>query len=211
MFSSTHRFSRTPRFSRTHRLSNPNNMGDRYPDEYFVYTQCRSIFVADKAKLRTRKKIEDVLRQQRTKLTDLFSEYSPDAIVDVVRDLLQGRVFEDFAMATRRFPGLFQTLRSEPVQKTNSQALVVRQEPETFNYPPTFSENEAKSLDVAVRDRAGLDVDPLPRTTRDDKGNQSFSRSLQLLIFHSKRKSLKCPKTCPGPSLLAIFYPAQNS
>lgn len=159
-------------FPRTHRFSNPRKMGDRYPDEYFVYTQCRSIFVADKAKIRKEKKIEEVLRQNRTKLTDLFSKYPTDAIVDVVRDLLTDRIFEDFAMAMRRFPGLFQTLRSEPVQKTNSQALVVRKEPETFNYPPTFSENEAKSLDVVVRDRAGLDVDPLPRTTRDDKGNQ---------------------------------------
>ncbi len=85
-----------------------------------VYVHCRPIFSGDNALVRTTKRIKALVDGNRASLKPLLNDMTEQQVMDILRHLLDRRIFESEARAKVEFPDLF---RPPSVRDTQRQAF----------------------------------------------------------------------------------------
>ncbi|KAI0178499.1 hypothetical protein GGR52DRAFT_578803 [Hypoxylon sp. FL1284] len=88
-------------------------------DRRRVYLACRAIFAGDKAQLRRPKKVREEIEKRPWALGSLNRDLGIEKVVEILRDLLERRVFESELRAKVEFPDLF---HSSPGQEAQHEA-----------------------------------------------------------------------------------------
>ncbi|OBU00537.1 hypothetical protein VE01_01060 [Pseudogymnoascus verrucosus] len=97
-----------------------------------VFLAYRSLFSGDNANLRQAKKIRKLVQKHSGSFGALIKDFGSDKTVDILKTLLEVRVFESDIQAKITFPDLFQTTLSRSVQRAASVNEVARSEAEAL-------------------------------------------------------------------------------
>jgi hypothetical protein len=97
-----------------------------------VFLAYRSLFSGDNANLRQAKKIRKLVQKHSSSFGALIKDFGSDKTVDILKTLLEVRVFESDIQAKITFPDLFQTTLSRSVQRAASENEVARSEAEAL-------------------------------------------------------------------------------
>lgn len=87
-----------------------------------VYISCRAIFSGNNAQLRKPKKVKELVEQSRNSLKMLLEDLGHDAVIAILRSLLEGKIFESEIRAKIEFPELFRSSTIRDVQRQASEA-----------------------------------------------------------------------------------------
>jgi hypothetical protein len=90
-------------------------------DRRRVYLACRAIFAGSNAQLRKLKKIRELVETRQVPLKPLIGDFGIPKVVEILRDLLDGRVFESELKAKVEFPELFVSTPERDVQRAESE------------------------------------------------------------------------------------------
>lgn len=102
-------------------------------DKRRVYLAGRAIFTGDKALLRQLKKVRKVVTDNKGVLRPLIRDLGEEKVVEIVRDLLERRVFETELRAKIEFPELFQSSPNQEIQREASEVDAARSVSEAIN------------------------------------------------------------------------------
>ncbi|KAL8780665.1 MAG: hypothetical protein Q9194_000768 [Teloschistes cf. exilis] len=120
----------------------------RFPDSRLVYLHCSSIFSGAHAQVRKAKKISQLLAKHKASIKILTKEFTLAAIAAVVKELLEGRVFESSARAKLRYSELFQPSGSREAGRAASEAEIPRIEAEAAqDINPTSEDEEGPDIE----------------------------------------------------------------
>ncbi|KAF1979850.1 hypothetical protein BU23DRAFT_637267 [Bimuria novae-zelandiae CBS 107.79] len=81
-----------------------------------VYLVCRAIFTGQNAQLRKQTKIRELVEGHKTSLEPLTGDLGIHHVVDIIRDLLDERIFQSELKAKVEFPGLFVSSPERDIQ-----------------------------------------------------------------------------------------------
>ncbi|KAI1454588.1 hypothetical protein F4805DRAFT_469318 [Annulohypoxylon moriforme] len=95
-------------------------------DKRRVYLACRAIFAGDKAQLRRPKKVREEIVKRPWALGSLTHDLGIEKVVEILRDLLERRVFESEIRAKVEFPELFHSSPDQEVQREASEIDAAR-------------------------------------------------------------------------------------
>lgn len=113
-----------------------------------VYVLCRPIFSGTNAQVRKLKKVKELVSKSRKSLQPLLREIGEARLIEILRDLLENRIFESELRAKVEFPVLFHPL---PFRVTQRQASEI-----------DASRSTAEVLDeIASQDNNGSDVEDI--------------------------------------------------
>ncbi|KAL9585593.1 MAG: hypothetical protein Q9203_004180 [Teloschistes exilis] len=123
-----------------------------------VYLHCSSIFSGAHAQVRKAKKISQLLAKHKASIKILTKEFTLAAIAAVVKELLEGRVFESSARAKLRYSELFQPSGSREAGRAASEAEIPRIEAEAAqDINPTSEDEEGPDIEKdAEHEAVGL-------------------------------------------------------
>lgn len=107
-----------------------------------VYRTCRAIFSGDAALFRKPKKIKETLLQNRGSLKHLFQEFDEVKLADIVKQLLENRLFESDLRAKVEFPELFRTSPQQDAQREASEADAAKSVADCLGEIARFEEDE---------------------------------------------------------------------
>ncbi|KAI1772566.1 hypothetical protein F4818DRAFT_424788 [Hypoxylon cercidicola] len=96
-------------------------MAHQIADRRRVYLACRAIFVGDKAQLRRPKKVREEIEKRPSALGSLNRDLGIEKVVEILRDLLERRVFESELKAKVEFPELFLSSPRQEAQREASE------------------------------------------------------------------------------------------
>ncbi|PVH91099.1 hypothetical protein DM02DRAFT_706881 [Periconia macrospinosa] len=91
-----------------------------------VYLACRAIFTRQTALVRKQKKIRELVEQRKTSLKPLVAELGVEGLVDVLKVLLDDRIFESELRAKEEFPELFPSSPVRDIQRAESENHAVQ-------------------------------------------------------------------------------------
>ncbi|WYZ42167.1 hypothetical protein EsH8_V_001062 [Colletotrichum jinshuiense] len=94
---------------------------------------CRAVFSGNDAQIRKLKKIREILEMNKGSLMPLFQDLGEAKLVDVVRQLLEARIFESTLRAKIEFPELFRTSPQRDAQREASEADAARSTAEALD------------------------------------------------------------------------------
>ena len=117
-------------------------------DKRRVFLVCRAVFTGDKAKIRQLKKVRRVFEAHRAQLRPLTAALGEDRAIEIVRDLLERRIFESDFRAKLEFPDLF---RSDPRQHVRREASEIH-----------AARDAAEALDDVVSVAPEPEPEPVP-------------------------------------------------
>jgi len=80
-----------------------------------VFLACRPIFTGENAQVRKQKRVRKIVDKHRKALTALLTGLGVDKVVEILRQLLEKRIFESEVQARAQFPELY---ASSPAQNT---------------------------------------------------------------------------------------------
>ncbi|KAI1761152.1 hypothetical protein GGR53DRAFT_522566 [Hypoxylon sp. FL1150] len=86
-----------------------------------VYLACRAIFAGDKALLRKAKKVREEIEKRPTVLASLKGSLGIEKVVEILRDLLERRIFESELKAKVEFPDLFHSSPKQEAKRETSE------------------------------------------------------------------------------------------
>lgn len=92
----------------------------------------RALFSGHNASLRQLKKIRKVVSEHKDTFQPILTDYGYDKVADILRELLEGRVFESEIRAKVEFPEIFQTSPARSVQRAASENEAARSEAEAM-------------------------------------------------------------------------------
>ncbi|KAI1209798.1 uncharacterized protein F4807DRAFT_90313 [Annulohypoxylon truncatum] len=101
-------------------------MPHQMADKRRVYLACRAIFAGDKAQLRRPKKVREEIVKRPWALGSLTHDLGIEKVVEILRDLLERRVFESELKAKVEFPELFHSSPDQEVQRETSEIDAAR-------------------------------------------------------------------------------------
>ncbi|KAJ5016903.1 N-acetyl-6-hydroxytryptophan oxidase ivoB [Colletotrichum sp. SAR 10_99] len=107
-----------------------------------VYRTCRAIFSGDAALFRKPKKIKETLLQNRGSLQHVFQEFDEVKLADIVKELLENRLFESDLRAKVEFPELFRTSPQQDAQREASEADAAKSVADCLGEIARFEEEE---------------------------------------------------------------------
>jgi hypothetical protein len=90
-------------------------------DRRRVFLAYRTVFTGPQAQIRKSKKVREVIEQHRESFKPLIKDFGFNKVVDIVKTLLDQRVFESELKAKTAFPELFQTSPARNVQRNESE------------------------------------------------------------------------------------------
>lgn len=93
-----------------------------------VYLACRAIFAGNNAQLRRPKKIRELVDAHESSLFSLIRDCGPNAVVDILKNLLELGIFQSQVKAKIEFPELFQSSPARDVQRATSENDAARSE-----------------------------------------------------------------------------------
>ncbi|KAI2465171.1 hypothetical protein F4781DRAFT_425003 [Annulohypoxylon bovei var. microspora] len=116
-------------------------------DQRRVYLACRAIFVGDKALLRRPKKVREEIAKRPWALGSLTHDLGTEKVVEILRDLLERRVFESELKAKIEFPELFHSSQDQEVQREASEIDAARSTAEALEEIASAEHIEGESED----------------------------------------------------------------
>ncbi|KAI8295302.1 hypothetical protein K4K59_004743 [Colletotrichum sp. SAR11_240] len=120
-----------------------------------VYRTCRAIFSGDAALFRKPKKIKETLLHNRGPLKHVFQEFGEVKLADIVKQLLENRLFESDLRAKVEFPELFRTSPQQDAQREASEADAAKSVADCLGEIARFEEEEEipeeKDLEFLMR------------------------------------------------------------
>ncbi|KAJ3952557.1 hypothetical protein N0V92_010994 [Colletotrichum tropicale] len=129
-----------------------------------VYRTCRAIFSGDAALFRKPKKIKETLLHNRGSLKHVFQEFGEVKLADIVKQLLENRLFESDLRAKVEFPELFRTSPQQDAQREASEADAAKSVADCLGEIARFEEEEEipeeKDLEFFMRqlkDEVGIE------------------------------------------------------
>lgn len=96
-------------------------MAYQIADRRRVYLACRAIFAGDKAHLRRPKKVREEIEKRPSALGSLNRDLGIEKVVEILRDLLERRVFESELKAKVEFPELFVSSPRQEAKREESE------------------------------------------------------------------------------------------
>jgi hypothetical protein len=113
-------------------LDSLGNMSFLPAEKRRVFLAFRSIIVGQNAQLRKAKKVREVVQQHQSSFGPLLRDYGLNRVVDIIKALLEDRIFESELKAKIAFPELFQLSPARDVQRTASENNAARSEAEAL-------------------------------------------------------------------------------
>ncbi|KAF4908253.1 hypothetical protein CGCVW01_v012305 [Colletotrichum viniferum] len=107
-----------------------------------VYRTCRAIFSGHAALFRKPKKIKETLLQNRGLLKHIFQEFDEVKLADIVKQLLENRLFESDLRAKVEFPELFRTSPQQDAQREASEVDAAKSVADCLGEIARFEEDE---------------------------------------------------------------------
>jgi hypothetical protein len=98
-----------------------------------VFLSYRALFSGDNANLRQSKKIRKLVRKRSSSFGAIIKDYGSEKTVDILKALLEVRVFESSIQAKIAFPELFQVTPARDVQRATSENEAARSEAEALD------------------------------------------------------------------------------
>jgi hypothetical protein len=90
-------------------------------DKRRVFLAYRTVFTGPNAHIRKSKKVREVIQQHRKSFEPLIKDFGFNKVVDIVKALLDQRVFESELKAKIAFPELFRSSPARDVQRNASE------------------------------------------------------------------------------------------
>jgi hypothetical protein len=90
-------------------------------DRRRVFLAYRTVFTGPHAQIRKSKKVREVIEQHKASFQPLLKDFGFDKVADIIKTLLDQRVFESELKAKIAFPELFQTSPARDVQRNESE------------------------------------------------------------------------------------------
>ncbi|RDL40953.1 uncharacterized protein BP5553_00932 [Venustampulla echinocandica] len=90
-------------------------------DKRRVFLAYRTVFIGPHAQIRKSKKVKEVIEQHKNSFKPLIKDFGFDHVAEIVKYLLDQRVFESELRAKIAFPELFQTSQARDIQRTASE------------------------------------------------------------------------------------------
>jgi hypothetical protein len=105
-----------------------------------VFLAYRTVFTGPHAQIRKSKKVREVIEQHKGSFQPLIKDFGFDKVADIVKALLDQRVFESELKAKIAFPELFQTSPARDVQRNESENDAARSVAEALEELTSASE-----------------------------------------------------------------------
>ena len=115
-------------------------MANSLADSRRVFLAYRTVFTGPQAHIRRSKKIREVIEQHESSFKPLIKDFGLNKVVDIVKALLDQRVFESELKAKVAFPELFQTSPARDVQRNESENDAARSVAEALEELTSASE-----------------------------------------------------------------------
>jgi hypothetical protein len=112
-----------------------------------VFLAYRTVFTGPHAHIRKSKKVREVIEQHRGSFQPFLRDFGFDKVADIVKTLLDQRVFESELKAKIAFPELFQTSPARDVQCNESENDAARSAAEALEELTSASERGGLSDD----------------------------------------------------------------
>ncbi|KAI0827492.1 hypothetical protein F5Y06DRAFT_283720 [Hypoxylon sp. FL0890] len=122
-------------------------MAHQVVDKRRVYLACRVIFAGDKAHLRRPKKVREEIEKRPFALGSLTHDLGIEKVVEILRDLLERRVFESELRAKVEFPELFHSSPDQEVQREASEIDAARSTAEALEEIASAEHDSGESDD----------------------------------------------------------------
>ncbi|KAI0594792.1 hypothetical protein F4775DRAFT_595926 [Biscogniauxia sp. FL1348] len=177
-----------------------------------VYLACRAIFTGPRALLRKQKKVrEEVMRNTRV-LAPLTKDLGLERVVQILRGLLERRIFENELRAKAAFPDLFRPLPDQEVRREASEAEAAKTTAEALEEIASINEAEAEAeLDNEINN----EIDDEGAECTPDQDEMEGGSPIQVQLGHENVQeacSEQKPKeeeeqTKTLPSLYPILIP----
>lgn len=106
-----------------------------------VFLAYRTVFTGPHAQIRKSKKVREVIEQHRGSFQTLIRDFGFDKVADIVKTLLDQRVFESELKAKIAFPELFQTSLARDVHRNESENDAARSAAEALEELTSASEH----------------------------------------------------------------------
>jgi hypothetical protein len=91
-----------------------------------VYLLCRPIFSGNNAQVRKLKKVKELVEKSKTSLRPLLEDIGEAKLVEILRNLLENRIFESELRAKVEFPDLFRPSPFRDAQREASEIDAAR-------------------------------------------------------------------------------------
>ena len=98
------------------------------------------MFTGPHAQIRKSKKVREVIEQHKGSFEPLIKDFGFNKVVDIVKSLLDQRIFESELQAKIAFPELFQTSAARDVQRNTSENDAARSVAEALEELTSASE-----------------------------------------------------------------------
>lgn len=96
-------------------------MASSAADRRRVFLAYRTVFTGPQAQIRKSRKVREVVEQHKSSFKPLIKDFGLNKVVEIVKTLLDQRVFESEFKAKIAFPELFQTSPARDVQRNESE------------------------------------------------------------------------------------------
>ena len=119
-----------------------------------VYLACKAIFAGSNAQLRRQKKIRELVGKHKKSLKPLLNDFGEDKVVEILKAMLEGQIFQSELKAKVEFPELFVSSPIRSVQRTASENDAVRSVEEALDEITSMEERDHPAdEDVPVKEQ----------------------------------------------------------
>jgi hypothetical protein len=126
-------------------------------DRRRIYLACRPIFAGNNALLRKPKKIRELLLMHLKSIQPLVQDFSIETVADIVKVLLERRIFQSDVKAKLEFPELFHSSPARDAQRATSENDAARSVAEALEEVASREDNsksddeEQEALEDAIQ------------------------------------------------------------
>ena len=135
-------------------------------DKRRVFLAYRAIFAGNNAQLRRPKKVRELVHLHKSSFGSLLKDFGENKIIDILKGLLEGRIFESALRAKIEFPELYRSSPVREVQRTASENDAARSESQALEEIESL---EGKDLE-ADEEVDGQPVREVPETAEVGEG-----------------------------------------
>lgn len=118
-----------------------------------VFLAYRGLFSGENANVRQIKKVRKLVKKHAAAFRPLIDDFGSSKIVDILKALLEVRVFESDIQAKLAFPELFQTTPSRSVQRVAFESEAARSEAEALEELVSGVRINENDKDAGVEER----------------------------------------------------------
>ncbi|KAI1485701.1 hypothetical protein F5X96DRAFT_658380 [Biscogniauxia mediterranea] len=179
-----------------------------------VYLACRAIFTGPRALLRKQKKVREEVQRNSRALAPLTNELGVERVVQILRGLLERRIFENELRAKVVFPDLFRPLPDQEVRREASEVEAAKTTAEALEEIASVNYAEAE-IDNEVDNEVNNEIDDEGAKCTPDLDEMEGGSPIQVELVHESVQET-CSEQKPNdeekntkalPSLYPILIP----